>query len=71
MLRDTNTGVTAIIDTRGKLQAVAPQFKVAALTGEIQPMQGMTPYARFGNYPVVILSTLLLLLALLLLRGRR
>lgn len=63
LLRATNTGMTAIIDARGRLQATAPQFTVAALTGEIQPMQGMTPYARFGNYPAVILASGLLVLA--------
>ena len=63
LLRATNTGMTAIVDARGRLQAVAPQFTAYALTGEAQPMQGMTPYARFGNYPVVILSTILFIAA--------
>lgn len=63
LLRATNTGLTAIVDARGEVQAVAPQFQVYALSGEVQPMQGMTPYARYGNYPVVILLGLLFLVA--------
>jgi len=55
LLRATNTGITAIVNAHGKVQAEAPPFQVAALTGTIQPRQGMTPYARAGNYPVVIL----------------
>jgi apolipoprotein N-acyltransferase len=60
LLRATNTGVTAIIGPHGRIQAEAPPFKVAALTGEIQPRQGMTPYARTGNAPVVILIAVML-----------
>lgn len=54
MLRVTNTGVTAVIDHRGALQSVAPQFEVKSLVDRVQPMQGETPYVRFGNFPVVI-----------------
>ena len=71
LLRATNTGMTAIVDARGKLQAIAPQFKVYALTGEVQPMQGMTPYARYGNYPAVILAGLLFIAAGWRVRRRR
>jgi apolipoprotein N-acyltransferase len=31
-----------------------PQFQEAVLRADIQPMTGLTPYARFGNYPVII-----------------
>jgi apolipoprotein N-acyltransferase len=71
LLRATNTGVSAIVDAWGRLQSVAPQFKVAALTGEVQPMQGATPYVRVGNAPVVVVTTGLLLLPWLILRRRR
>jgi apolipoprotein N-acyltransferase len=55
LLRDTNTGVTAIIEPDGSLQATLPQFEAAALTGVVQPMVGMTPYARVGNWLIVSL----------------
>jgi len=70
LLRATNTGMTAIIDATGRLQKVAPQFEVAALSGEVQQMQGATPYVRFGNVPVVIVITGMLVIPWLLVRRR-
>jgi apolipoprotein N-acyltransferase len=58
MLRATNTGITAIIDHRGAELARAPQFVVTVLTGQIQPMQGVTPFVRFGNVPVIVCALL-------------
>jgi apolipoprotein N-acyltransferase len=63
LLRATNTGISALIAPKGELNSTAPPFEVATLTGYIQPMAGMTPYATVGNYAVVILALLLLLLA--------
>jgi apolipoprotein N-acyltransferase len=70
LLRATNTGVTAIVDAKGRLQKTAPQFEVAALTGEVQPMQGATPYVRVGNDLVVVLMAGMLMIPWLLLRRR-
>ncbi|KAB2308661.1 apolipoprotein N-acyltransferase [Betaproteobacteria bacterium SCN2] len=55
MLRSTNTGVTAIIDHKGRVLSSLPEFTTATLTGEAQGYEGMTPYARWGNAPVVLL----------------
>ncbi len=63
LLRATNTGISALIAPKGELIGSAPPFSVATLRGEIQPMAGMTPYAIVGNYAVVILALLLLVLA--------
>ncbi len=54
MLRSTNTGVSAVIDHRGEVVATSPQFEVHVLRAEVQPRTGMTPYAVFGNAPLVI-----------------
>ncbi|WP_455199095.1 apolipoprotein N-acyltransferase, partial [Kaarinaea lacus] len=53
MLRATNNGVSAIIDHRGKIQSVSPQFVETVLDGEVQPRQGVTPYVIAGNWPVL------------------
>ena len=53
LVRATNDGITAAIDPRGSVVARLPQFKEAVLRVEVQPMTGLTPYARTGNYPVV------------------
>jgi apolipoprotein N-acyltransferase len=49
MLRATNTGMTAIIDERGRVVRVAPQFETAAVMGTVQGYSGATPYVRMGN----------------------
>jgi apolipoprotein N-acyltransferase len=61
LLRATNTGISAIVDPRGRIVARTKQFQTAVLTGTVQPMRGATPYVRFGNYPVIVGLTLLLL----------
>lgn len=69
LLRATNTGLTAIIGPKGELVDLAPQFEVAVLTGEVQPLRGLTPFARWGNWPIV--GLLMLSLALLGVHGWR
>ena len=62
MLRATNTGISAIIDHRGRITQQSPQFEIAVVTGLVTPMQGATPYVRLGNVPIVILGVACLLL---------
>jgi apolipoprotein N-acyltransferase len=72
MLRATNTGLTAIIDPRGKIVARLPQFTEGVLQGEVRGYAGASPYVRFGNYPVVLASlALFALLAVLAYQRRR
>ncbi len=65
MLRATNTGMTAIVDARGNVQAVLEPFTTAVLHGKVQAFAGMTPYARFGNWLALGLMTGMLLIGLL------
>ena len=60
ILRVTTNGISAFIDYKGKIQQKSPQFELAVLKGDIQPREGVTPYVRFGQWPLLI-STLLLL----------
>jgi apolipoprotein N-acyltransferase len=61
MLRATNTGATAIIDVDGVVLKHLPLFTRAMLTVQAQGYQGLTPFARWGNYPVLVLAGLILL----------
>jgi apolipoprotein N-acyltransferase len=63
MLRSTNTGITALIDERGRVLAELPQFTEGVLEGQALGFSGATPYVRWGNLPV-ILGCLLALLPL-------
>ena len=54
ILRVANTGVTALIDHRGRVRKRLPEIREATLVGQVQPMRGSTPYARFGDLPVVL-----------------
>ena len=69
MLRATNTGVTAIIDPRGRVVARLPQFTEDVLAGEVRGYVGASPYVRFGNVPIVLIC--LAVIAALALRARR
>ncbi len=60
MLRATNTGVTAIIDERGRVRTAAPQFVVSAVDGSAQGFAGATPYVRWGNWPALALACVML-----------
>ncbi len=59
MLRATNTGISAIVDHQGRVQARLEVDREGSVQGILQPMTGLTPYARLGVRPML---TLLLLL---------
>ncbi len=63
MLRSTNTGITAVIDPLGTVVRQGAQFKAVVVSATVQPRQGATPWVRFGNWPVLAVSVLLLLAA--------
>ena len=71
MLRATNDGVTALIDHDGAVLGRLPQFQPTVLTGVVQPREGTTPYVRVGNWPVVLGSSLALVIAAWPWRRRR
>lgn len=62
LLRATNTGITAIIDEKGRIVKQSVQFEPDSLAGEASLFTGVTPYVRFGNLPVIITVLLLLII---------
>ena len=56
MARATNTGISAIIDDRGRIAAQGAQFQPVVVRGDIRPLRGLTPYGRFGDWPIMVLA---------------
>ncbi len=54
LVRATNTGITAIVDERGRVRRTLPPFVPGVLSGTVQPFGGATPYVRTGNWPVLL-----------------
>jgi apolipoprotein N-acyltransferase len=68
MLRATNTGMTAVIDERGYVKAVAPAFEKVTLAHTVPGFRGVTPFVRWGNYAFLLIAGCMLLLAALVAR---
>ena len=69
MIRSSNNGLSSIINWRGGIDHIAPQFVRAIVTAEVQPRTGITPYTAYGDSPALILAAILAGLGLLF--GRR
>ena len=70
VMRGTNNGITAFIDYRGTVIKQLSQFSPGVLTATVTPYTGVTPFSKFGSWPVVIFS-LLVLSVFVLMRLRR
>ena len=49
LVRATNTGISAIIDSKGHFSGMTHLFREATLTGEVTPGKGGTIYSRYGD----------------------
>jgi apolipoprotein N-acyltransferase len=63
MLRATSNGISAHIDAYGKIISRSPQFEYYVLQGTVQARQGHTLYQLLGNWPMLLICFLLLLVA--------
>ena len=61
LLRATNTGISAIINERGKVIARSPQFESFVLTGHAVARTGATPFVRWGHAPLLLVLALALI----------
>ena len=55
VMRATNTGISTFIAADGTLSGTVPQFAAQSMTASVVPRRGLTPYARFGNGPLLVL----------------
>lgn len=60
LLRSTNTGITALVNHKGEIVKQLPTKQRATLTAYAQTRQGLTPFMKFGLWPLWILSLLVL-----------
>ncbi|MBT6211710.1 MAG: apolipoprotein N-acyltransferase [Woeseia sp.] len=61
VVRATNNGISAFIGPDGELIKTGPQFEYVAMSHDVQPRNGQTPFARSGNWPVISVAYLILL----------
>ncbi len=57
LLRSTTSGISAIINSKGEVLAVSPQFQALVLKGTFQAVQAeaQTPWMKYGLLPLFIL----------------
>ncbi len=60
LVRAANRGITAVIDPHGRLVETIEPFRPGLLRATVRGYTGSTPYARVGNYLVVVLALLAL-----------
>ncbi|STZ64239.1 Apolipoprotein N-acyltransferase [Moraxella lacunata] len=70
-VRATNTGVTAFIDDKGRIVSQATPFVPTVLRGEVPMMTGVTPFMRWGSYPILLLAFILVGLSFIVKRQSR
>jgi apolipoprotein N-acyltransferase len=58
LVRAANDGISALVGAHGEVLEQAAQFRATVLRGTVQPRTGLPPYARFGNWSVVVLGLL-------------
>jgi apolipoprotein N-acyltransferase len=56
MVRAANDGISAVIDSLGAPTKIAPEYEANVMRAKVQPRTGLTPYARWGNWPAVCFS---------------
>ena len=71
LLRATNTGVSGIVDEKGKITSTIPAYQQGSVNGEIKILKGATPYVQYGNQLVVGFICLVLLLLYLIVRRNK
>ena len=55
MLRANNTGITAVIDEHGRVTQRLQSFKEGILETTIRGRKGSTPYAAWGDLPILLI----------------
>lgn len=54
MVRATNNGLTGIIDAKGNTLVQGGRFTQEFIVGEVRAAHGLTPFLRWGSWPVLL-----------------
>lgn len=60
----SNDGITAVIGTKGEIEAYAKPYEIEVLQTLIHPVQGLTPWMTNGMEPMLVILLVLLLIAI-------
>jgi apolipoprotein N-acyltransferase len=71
LVRATNTGISCIVDPRGRVTTHGGLFRVETLVGPAPLLEGRTLYARLGDWPAWLALAWALVLVGLAVRGAR
>ncbi len=71
LVRATNTGISAIVDHRGRVLGTVPSFVRGAYTDAVEVRSGATPFVRVHNWLAILLALVLAAAAVLMGRRRR
>ncbi len=56
LIRAVNTGISAVIGSKGEVVASARGGEETVVTAKVQPLQGSTPYVWLGDMPLPVLG---------------
>ncbi len=62
MVRSTNTGISAFIDSNGKIQQRSEQFKIQSMSQVVEARSGVTPFYYFEKIQGLLAAIILLAL---------
>ena len=60
-----NDGLSSVIDAKGQIVASLAAFSAGILKSELYPATGSTPWVNLGDTPILFISALILVLALI------
>ena len=58
LVRAANTGISAMIDGKGRVLGSLPLGQAGAIEAPLPPALAPTPYSRWGDWPVLLLLAL-------------